>query len=154
MFWIGIAVPAAGGAAFSFFIERLLQPRPGFIGRPLTAFAVHLGLWVMAFGLALVLCQRPYFAAVLALAALLLVVLVSNAKYHSCREPFVFQDYEYFTDTLKHPRLYLPFFGIGRALLGFAAFILSLYLGFTLETSLLSKAGFLEFGVGVALLLG
>ncbi|HUL42034.1 MAG TPA: LTA synthase family protein, partial [Burkholderiales bacterium] len=47
-----------------------------------------------------------------------------------------------------------PFFGIGRALLGFAAFILSLYLGFTLETSLLSKAGFLEFGVGVALLLG
>lgn len=148
-----VAIPLVGGAALSFFVERLLQPKPGFVGRPLGAFAIHLGLWVLAFCFALVLCQRPYFAALLTLAALLLVVVVSNAKNHSMREPFVFQDFEYFTDTLKHPRLYLPYFGIGRALLGLAAFVLALYLGFTLESGLLSQIGFSGFGAGVALLL-
>jgi hypothetical protein len=80
------------------------------------------------------------------------VIVVSNAKSYTCREPFVFQDYEYFTDALKHPRLYLPFFGIGRALLGFAAFVLALYFGFTLEPSLPSEVGISGFGTGIALL--
>ena len=152
VFLTRVAIPLVGGAALSFFIERLLQPKPGFVGRPVGAFAIHLGLWVLAFCFELVLFQRPYFAALLALATLLLVIDVSNAKNHSLREPFVFQDFEYFTDALKHPRFYLPFFGIGRALLGFAAFILALYFGFTLEHSLFAQIGFLGFGTGLALL--
>jgi hypothetical protein len=151
-FFAWVAIPLVGGAVLSFFIERLLQPNPGFVGRPLGAFAIHLGLWVLAFCFELVLFQRPYFAACLALATLLLVIVVSNAKYHSLREPFVFQDFEYFTDALRHPRFYLPLFGIGRALLGFAAFVLVLYLGLTLEPSLLARIGFSGFGAGLALL--
>lgn len=45
------------------------------------------------------------------LAFLMLLVQVSNAKYHSLRETFVFQDFEYFTDAIRHPRLYIPFLG-------------------------------------------
>jgi len=54
---------------------------------------------------------RLWFALALALAFLMLIVQVSNAKYHALREPFVFQDFEYFTDALRHPRLYIPFLG-------------------------------------------
>ncbi|MGH8744459.1 MAG: LTA synthase family protein, partial [Burkholderiales bacterium] len=153
VFRVGIALPLVGGAILSFFIERLLQPKPEFVGRPLAAFAIHFGLWTLAFCFHLAWCQRPYFAAVLALATLLLVVVVSNAKMRSCREPFVFQDYEYFTDALKHPRLYLPFFGIGRALLGFALFVLALYWGFTLEPGLVSETGLSGFGKGILILI-
>jgi hypothetical protein len=46
----------------------------------------------------------------------LAVVLVGNAKEASLREPFVFMDFEYFTDAIKHPRLYLPFLGLWRAI--------------------------------------
>ncbi len=62
----------------------------------------------------LLVLQRPNFAAAALLAGLLFVVLVSNAKSHTLREPFIFQDFEYFRDALRHPRLYMPFLGAGR----------------------------------------
>lgn len=141
-----------GGAALSFLVEHLLRPKPVLLGRPPAALAVHTGSWLLIFCFEMSLFQRPYFAASLALATLLLLVVVSNSKSDVLREPFVFQDFEYFTDAMKHPRLYLPFFGIGRALLGFAAFIAVLYAGFTLEQSLLTETGLAGFGIGLAFL--
>ncbi|MBC7513300.1 MAG: LTA synthase family protein, partial [Herminiimonas sp.] len=43
--------------------------------------------------------------------------LVSVAKEQVLREPFIYQDFDYFTDAIRHPRLYLPFLGWVRALL-------------------------------------
>ena len=62
----------------------------------------------------LLLTQRPIFAAMLVLVAALLVVLVNNAKFHALREPFLFSDFGLFSQAIRHPRPYLPFFGLGR----------------------------------------
>ena len=45
------------------------------------------------------------------------LILVNNAKYESLKEPFIFQDYDYFLDTIRCPRLFLPFFGVKAFLL-------------------------------------
>lgn len=147
-FWAAVAAPLAAGTALSFFIERRLRPDPGFAPRPLAALAVHLGLWALVFCLAVAILQRPWFAAGLELAFLLLLVAVSNAKEDSTREPFIYQDFEYFSDALKHPRLFLPFLGVGRALLAGAAFALVFWGGITFEVSLASLAGAAGFWTG------
>ena len=147
-----IAVPLAGSAALSFLVELLLMPAPGVFGRPWRAVAAHLGLWVLAFCVYLLATQRPYFGALLQLAGLLLLVLTSNAKFRALREPFVFADFEYFTDAMRHPRLFLPYFGIGRAIAGFAAFFAAIYLGVAFEPSLPARTGWAPFLAGLALL--
>ena len=58
---------------------------------------------------------RPIFATALLCAFFLLLVVVSNAKFKALREAFVFQDYEYFTDAIRHPRLYIPFWVGGNS---------------------------------------
>lgn len=124
----------------SFLVEQLLQPGVlPFWRRPLAASALHLGFWLLSFAFELVLFRRPWFAIANILAVLLVVVLVSNAKFHSLREPFIFQDFEYFTDTLKHPRLYLPFFGLKKALLAALGYGAALYAGLTFENSLIAQ---------------
>ncbi|MEF8723683.1 MAG: hypothetical protein V5B30_14155 [Candidatus Accumulibacter delftensis] len=75
-----------------------------------------------AFSCLLLVLQRPFFAASALLAGMLFLVLVSNAKYHALREPFIFQDFEYFSDAFKHPRLYLPFSAPAGRLLALLAF--------------------------------
>lgn len=147
-----IAAPLAGSAALSFLVELLLTPAPAVFGRPWRAVAAHLGLWALAFCVYLLATQRPYFGALLQLAGLLLLVLTSNAKYRALREPFVFADFEYFTDTMRHPRLFLPYFGIGRAIAGFVAFFAAIYLGVTFESSLPARTGWAPFLSGLALL--
>jgi hypothetical protein len=114
---------------------------------------VHLGLWTLAFCIELVLFQRPYFASFLVLATMLSLVIVSNAKMRVLREPFVFQDFEYFTDMLKHPRLYLPYFGLRRALAVLAGFAVVFYLGFALEPGLPDRIGWAQFGTWLGLLI-
>ncbi len=104
-----------GGLA-SFGVEALVHPRPRLLGRKLWTYLIHMGLWLLIFSVLLLIVQRPVFAALGALGAWLAVVLVGNAKEASLREPFVFMDFEYFTDAIKHPRLYLPFLGLWRAL--------------------------------------
>jgi hypothetical protein len=151
-FWAAVAPPLAAGALLSFFAERPLRPAPRAAARPLAALALHLGLWLLAFALLLALLRRPWFAAALALAALLLIVAVSNAKSRALREPFVFQDFDYFSDALRHPRLYLPFFGVARTLFAVAAFALLLWGGLALEASLAASAGSVPFWRGCALL--
>jgi phosphoglycerol transferase MdoB-like AlkP superfamily enzyme len=151
-FLLAVAIPFLAGAGSTFLIERLLRPVPVIVGRPWRAVAAHLGLWALAFGIVLGITWRPYFAALLVLAELLFVVLISNAKVRALREPFVFQDFEYFTDTLKHPRLFLPYLGAGRAVVVAIVFAAVLYLGFALESSLPSRIGYPAFAVVLAVL--
>src|SRR5690349_14774794 len=154
VFWLAIAIPLLGGAALSFLVERLLEPATALAGRPWRAIAVHLGLWTLAFSLVLLVVQRPYFAALLVLAELLFFAAVNNAKVRALREPFVFQDFEYFTDVLKHPRLILPYLGIAQAVGVCAAFGAVIYLGLTQESGLPARSGWPVFTSGLALLAG
>src|SRR5271155_2683877 len=115
--WLLSTVLAYGaGAALSFVQELLLKPRPTWRKRPFAAWSLHLGVWSAAFGCGLLLVQRPVCAAFALLAAQLVILLVSNAKFAALREPFIFQDFEYFVDAMRHPRLYLPFLGLYRFL--------------------------------------
>jgi hypothetical protein len=137
VFGSAVALPLFVGAGLSLLVERLLQPGTlPFWKRHWAAFAIHIGLWLLLFAFDLAVFRRPWFAATTVLAFLLFVAQVSNAKFHSLREPFIVQDFEYFTDALKHPRLYIPFLGAGRAIIIAVAFGVALYAGLTLESSL------------------
>lgn len=141
-FWIPLLPPYLIGLALSFALEALLIPRPvAPWRRPLAAVGVHVGVWTLAFALELMLFRRPYFAVANVLAIELLIVLVSNAKYQALREPFVYPDFEYFTDAIKHPRLYLPFFGIGSVLAASGGYGAALWVGLALEDSVTLGAG-------------
>lgn len=145
-----MALPLIVGLGASFLLERLLQPGvEPFWKRPLSANAIHAGIWLLFFCVEFLVFRRPWFAAANVLALMFFVVLVSNAKFHALREPFIFQDFEYFTDALKHPRLYLPFLGMRKALSALAVFGLALYSGMKLEPSLIGRVPPVDFLVGV-----
>jgi len=90
----------------------------------------------MALALGLTLFQRPIFAAISALALQYVFVMVNNAKYQSLREPFVYPDFIFFADTLKHPRLYLPFLGWTAPLAAASGYGVALWIGLTFEPAL------------------
>ncbi|WZB74622.1 sulfatase [Achromobacter insuavis] len=133
---VGSLLPAwLLGLVASWALEYLLQPRPVVIWRrSRVANLTHIGVWSLLFALELALFRRPYFAMANVLAIALVLVLVSRAKYHSMREPFVYPDFEYFTDAIKHPRLYLPFFGWGNALAAIGGYGVALWLGLAFES--------------------
>ena len=142
-----VLLPLVIGLALSIAIEQLLSPRPPLLGRSWRAWAIHLGVFVAFFAVELAIFQRPYFVSAMVLTGVLLLVLVSNAKAHSLREPFIYQDFEYFLDALKHPRLYLPFMGAWRAAAALIAFVVAVYVGLMIEppiTHLISIAPFLQ----------
>lgn len=147
-----IAAPFFAGAMSSLALERALRPVPPRLWRPLQAYAVHLGVWTLAYAAVLAVTQRPWFAGLLVFATLVLIVLVSNAKSQSLREPFVFADIDFFIDALRHPRLFLPYLGTTRTLLAAAGFAVAVYLGFVIEHSLAARTDAETFiGVLVAL---
>lgn len=151
---LSIAPAAVAGLALSSLLEVLLNPRPLPIWRrPLAAFLIHCGLWLLLFAGELLLFRRPWFAMANVQALLLLVVLVNNAKFASLREPFIFQDFDYFIDALRHPRLYLPFLGIWRTLAAIAGFGAALFGGLTLETPLTAAFPITLFLAGVLVVL-
>ena len=92
-------------------LERLIKPRPNFL-RQREAFLIHLGLVFLVFCVFLLLTARPWCSFCGVVALYVTLVLVNNTKMHTLQEPFVAQDYEYFLDTLRFPRLFLPFFGL------------------------------------------
>ncbi|MEI6335301.1 MAG: LTA synthase family protein [Methylococcaceae bacterium] len=152
--WSVVVLPLLAGAGLSFLVESLLRPRIlAFWKRQSATLLIHIGLWLLLFAFELAVFRRPWFATIIALAFLLVVVQVSNAKFYSLREPFVFQDFEYFTDALKYPRLYLPFLGVGRALIIAIGFGVALYAGLTLEPSLTHQVSTAEFFIMVFVLL-
>lgn len=130
--FVPVLLAAGAGLAVSVGIERLLVSRPP-LSRPCGCWALHTGLWLLAYGALLLILARPWFAAVGVSAFMLLLVLVNNAKVKALREPFVFQDYEYFTDAIRHPRLYIPFLGWGKVLAATLGFLLAAAVGFGLE---------------------
>ncbi len=129
-----VLLAAAGGLAVSLLVEWLLQPTPvSWRERVAGGLALHAGCWLLAHAVLTLLLGRPWFAMALVNAGWLLLVLVNNAKVHSLREPFVFADFEYFTDAIRHPRLYIPFLGWPKALAAALGFVLAVGAGLWLE---------------------
>ena len=152
-FWFAVAPAVMSGAGLSLLVERFLVPPPLPVWRrPAATLAIHLGLWLWLMACLLLVLQRPVFSAALFLAGLLFLILVSNAKYDSLREPFLFQDFEYFRDALRHPRLYLPFLGIGRAVLALLAVAGALGAGLVIEQPLTASLAVRDFLGGSAIL--
>lgn len=83
----------------------------------------------MAYAVLTFFLGRPWFAVAAVSAFLLMLVLVNNAKVRSLREPFIFQDYEYFTDAIRHPRLYIPFLGWWKFVAAAAGFVVAICIG-------------------------
>ncbi|SHR69344.1 Phosphoglycerol transferase and related proteins, alkaline phosphatase superfamily [Mycobacteroides abscessus subsp. abscessus] len=135
-FWLALAPAWAGGLVLSWALEALLRPpvQPPW-RRPAWTLLLHAGVWTLLFALELALFRRPYFGAINVLAIEAVLVLVSAAKARVLREPFVYSDFEYFTDALRHPRLYLPFLGWPAALLLACGYGLALWAGLALEPS-------------------
>lgn len=127
--FMSVIVASLIGLVLSVAIERLLKPCPP-LRRPWTAWGLHVGVWLTSHALLTLLLGRPWFACAVVLAFLLTLVLVNNAKVAALREPFVFQDYEYFTDAIRHPRLYIPFLGWWKFLGAAAGFIGAVIVGF------------------------
>lgn len=86
-------------------------------------------------GILVLLLGRPWFAMAAVSAFFLMLVLVNNAKTRLLREPFLFQDFEYFTDAIRHPRLYIPFFGWLKTLASATGFALAVLVGWWMESA-------------------
>ena len=153
-------MPLIAGIVISFCIEQFLRPRPRLRNRLVPAFAIHVGIWLLLFGFGLAIWQRPYVASGLNIAGMLLIVLVSNAKFAALREPFLLSDFRFFKALLRHPRLYLPFFGVLPAIACAFVFVIFCVIAIRTEPSLLLQMGFASFatfclisiGIGAALL--
>lgn len=131
------------GLLLSIVIEQCMTPKPP-LARPWSAWALHSGLWLFFYGLLALTLGRVWFAIVAETAFILVLILVNNAKFKALREPFVFHDYEYFTDAIKHPRLYIPFLGWGKfilAVIGFTLAIIVLMLGETVPVGRFELTG-------------
>lgn len=128
-----VLVPALVGLALSVAMETGMKPRPP-MRRPTAAWAIHAGVWLVVYSALVLSIWRPWFAMLATSAILLMLVLVNNAKFTALREPFVFQDYEYFTDAIRHPRLYIPFLGWAKFLASAAGFLLAVWVGLRMES--------------------
>ncbi|MBS3667101.1 LTA synthase family protein [Vreelandella boliviensis] len=134
--------PLLLGLLISGAFEALLSPRPRpFWQRGAAANSVHLGTWLLLFGLLVLLLQRPWFAVMVFLSLQLVVVQSSNAKSHTLNEPFICHDFEYFWDAILHPRLYVPFFGVGLAIAASSAAAVAIGGFFYWEGSLVTSEG-------------
>lgn len=100
----------------SILCEFALKPRPPF-ARPAVCWLVQFGLFSIVYSVLTLLSGRVWCSVAATLAFLIILILVNNAKQASLREPFLFQDYDYFLDTIRFPRLFLPFLGIKSFLL-------------------------------------
>ncbi|WP_311063612.1 LTA synthase family protein [Halomonas sp. DWK9] len=139
---MSLSLPLFIGLLFSLVFEALLSPRPAPLWqRPIAANVTHLGSWLLLFGLFTLLLQRPWFAVVFVLSLQLVVVQSSNTKSNTLNEPFICHDFEYFWDAILHPRLYVPFFGIGLAIAASSAGAIAIGSFLYLEPSLLSQSG-------------
>ncbi|KAI3590494.1 Capsular polysaccharide biosynthesis protein WcbQ [Cupriavidus sp. U2] len=94
----------------SFVPDAIVLPRPRAPWRRgIRALGIHCLSVTSLFSLTLLCTARPAFASLVAVALVALLSVVSNAKFASLREPFVFTDLSLFSQLFRHPRLYLPF---------------------------------------------
>ncbi|WP_322020986.1 MULTISPECIES: LTA synthase family protein [unclassified Burkholderia] len=129
---------AAAAAALSFLVEAIAYPRASLARSP-AALALHVCAFAIVAGATFAVTARPLFSASVALVLIALLAVISNAKYESLREPFVFTDLSLFSQVFAHPRLYLPFLSAGKVL-GIAAAVAVATAGFLLEQSAGSTA--------------
>lgn len=115
--------------------DAIAAPRASWRRAPL-ALALHALALLFLFSLFMFLTARPLFSAFCSVALLVLMGVVSNAKYTTLREPFVFSDLSLFAQLFKHPRLYLPFLST-RTFAAAGAAVLLLALGFWAERPVL-----------------
>ena len=136
-----VLIVSVCGIALSWLIEALcIRPKSLFFWqRCWPANLVHISNWCLCFSLLLTITARPWFSLSIICCAQFFMLLVNQAKYHSLREPFLAQDFEYFSDAIKHPRLYLPFFGVWRIILAVVAVSIAIILGLTFEASMLDS---------------
>lgn len=88
---------------------------------------LHTGIWLIVHSVLVLCTARPLFSLAFSLALFIILILVNNAKYKSLEEPFIFQDYDYFLDTIRCPRLFLPFFGVKAFVLATLAVLAALF---------------------------
>ena len=152
--WVLFSVVGLG-FKLSLLLDYVAKPRPKVVRNWRNLFS-HSGLWCLGFALELVLFQRPWFALFNLLGLQCLLIIISNMKQHYLREPFFYTDVEYFWDAIKHPRLYIPFFGVGNTVLGFVVYGVAAALAYHFEPShehWAWSAGLLAGAGGVVLLL-
>ncbi|RQR39207.1 MULTISPECIES: LTA synthase family protein [unclassified Burkholderia] len=99
--------------AASFGLDAVAVPRAP-LRRPLRAVLLHALAVSFVGACVLAVTARPVFSAGIAAALVALVAVISNAKFESLREPFVFTDLSLFSQLFAHPRLYLPFLSVGK----------------------------------------
>jgi Phosphoglycerol transferase and related proteins, alkaline phosphatase superfamily len=102
----------AAAAGLALLPEAIAVPRASLRRSPL-AFALHVAAIGFICLCLLLVTGRVRFSAFVAIALVALLAGVSNAKYASLREPFVFTDLSLFSQLFAHPRLYLPFLSAG-----------------------------------------
>ena len=142
------------GIALSFVLERLIQPKPAFCWqRPIGAVWVHVALWILIYAVEFLQFGRPWIAMILANTIYAVLIAINNVKYRTLREPFLYQDFEYFIDAFKFPRLYVPFFGWLRAISSVVAVVLGLLVLVPLETPVSRTWGGLEYRVVLSTLI-
>ncbi|MBU9629628.1 LTA synthase family protein [Burkholderia multivorans] len=107
--WLAFAV----SAVVSFVPDRIAIPRAA-LRRRADALLLHVLSVVLLASLMLLVTARPIFSSAVAVALIGLLAVISNAKYESLREPFVFTDLSLFSQLFSHPRLYLPFLSAGK----------------------------------------
>lgn len=133
---MAVFAASTAGLLLSFAVTALLRPVQPVPWRwAWQGMTLHAGLWLMMHTMLVVMLGRPWFAMATSLSFLMLLVQVSNAKYYSLREIFVFQDFEYFTDAIRHPRLYIPFLGWWKLAMIVVVVLTALSIGLWLEVA-------------------
>lgn len=150
------ALPLFVGLLLSLLLDLVYAaPRGGWQKRIVPGMVAHIGLMLMLYALGLLIFQRPWFAAAHMLIWQCVIIAVSYVKHRSLREIFLFQDFEYFSDMIRHPRLYIPFFGVGNIVLIVTASAALIYAAILLEASLVDRLGWPSFvmlcaGLGIS----
>ncbi len=110
---VPLAPTLACAVALSFALDAIAVPRASWRRHP-WSLSLHALAVIFVADLAFLLTSRPVFSAFVAVALVGLLAAISNAKYESLREPFVFTDLSLFSQLFAHPRLYLPFLSVGK----------------------------------------
>lgn len=132
---------------FSLLLEASLGKPRLLLKRLSGCLALHAGAILILYAAGALVFARIWFACAHALAWWLFILVVNQVKFSALREPFTFQDFEYFTDLFRHPRLYLPFFGYFNAFLGIAGTVLLFSLGLWLEPNAWQQFSPLELSI-------
>ena len=132
-----LALSFVAAAGLALLPEAIALPRASLRRSPV-AFALHIAAIAFIGLCVLLITGRVRFSAFVAIAVVALLVGVSNAKYASLREPFVFTDLSLFSQLFAHPRLYLPFLSVGTV----AAIVVGIVMvvaGFMADTPLVHR---------------